>query len=158
MVDGNLPTFFTSLSVETLHIWSTSTADTLSRPLLPSLIILMCHRFFAYLSFQSVMGTTIWTGNAPRESELTTMAGRVLLISEPFVGSKLTSQTSPREAILIINNLSGLQVVFRFSLLVMIFYSLSMLCHYLPALLYGQLQEGLTFDQGGGVLYPNGFT
>ena len=67
----------------------------------------MCQRFREYQSFQSVTGTITLIGNMPMASELTTTAGRVFVISAPLVGSKLTSQMSPR---LIVNDVPRLQV------------------------------------------------
>lgn len=47
-------------------------------------------------------------GSRPRESELITIAGRVLRIAAPTVGSKLTRQISPRfgKARSIVNEIS----------------------------------------------------
>lgn len=67
----------------------------------------------------------------PIASELTTTAGRFFLISAPIVGSKLTSQTSPRFAVagLIVNyvsttNFSGFRI-----LLIICFKFAGLLCH-----------------------------
>src|SRR6185437_12785722 len=49
-----------------------------------------------YRSCQSVTGTTIRSGSFPMLSMLMTTAGRILRISPPTEGSKLTSQISPR--------------------------------------------------------------
>ena len=53
----------------------------------------------ANASFQPVKGATSLIGNFPTESELITIAGRVLRISEPSVGSSATHQISPRSGI-----------------------------------------------------------
>ena len=55
-----------------------------------------CQMLGANAGFQSVIGTTSLIGSRPTASELMTTAGRVLRISAPTVGSKLTFQTSPR--------------------------------------------------------------
>jgi len=57
----------------------------------------------------SNLGATNFTGKRPTASELTTTAGRVFLISEPMVGSNLTSQISPRlDWLLVLNDVTTL--------------------------------------------------
>src|SRR5882724_11694681 len=73
-----------------------STAETLVRPLVVSGSIRTCQMLGAKYSLQSVSGATNLMGRRPTASELTTTAGRVFWISVPTVGSKLTSQMSPR--------------------------------------------------------------
>src|SRR4051794_31808378 len=75
---------------------SASTADGFTSPFAASRSSRTCHRFAAYRFFQSVTGATSLIGRRPTESELITTAGRVFLISAPSVGSKQTSQISPR--------------------------------------------------------------
>jgi hypothetical protein len=53
-----------------------------------------------------VIGATSLIGNRPTASELMTTAGRVLRISEPSVGSRLTSQISPRRGLLLLDVLA----------------------------------------------------
>jgi hypothetical protein len=57
---------------------------------------------------------------------------------------------------LIFNDLSGLQV-FNFPGLVIHCHFSCLFRHDLPALFYGQFQEGLTLDQSDGLLHINGF-
>jgi len=76
-----------------------STAETLVRPLARSGSIRTCQILGAKYSFQSVMGATNLIGRRPAASEPTTTAGRVFWISAPTVGSKLTSQISPRRGV-----------------------------------------------------------
>src|SRR6266849_290238 len=54
------------------------------------------------MGFHSVMGTTMSSGSLPTRGTLTTPAGRTFRISAPTVGSKLTSQISPRAGSLIV--------------------------------------------------------
>ena len=56
------------------------------------------------------MGVTNLTGNRPTPSELRTIAGRVFLISDPTVGSRFTSQISPRFGLrgLVLDNVATL--------------------------------------------------
>ena len=49
----------------------------------------------------SVIGTPSLTGSTPKASELITRTSRVFFISDPRVGSKSTSQISPRRGSLI---------------------------------------------------------
>lgn len=59
----------------------------------------------------------------PTASDLMTIAGRVFFISEPRVGSMLTSQTSPRLGVsLVVNNVTCHQVLSLGVLLVVILY------------------------------------
>ena len=73
-----------------------STAETFVRPLIGSGSIRTCQILDVKDSFQSVMGATNLMGKRPTTSELITTAGRVLRISVPTVGSKLTRQISLR--------------------------------------------------------------
>src|SRR5438067_1830790 len=56
------------------------------------------------------MGAINFIGKRPTPSELSTTAGRVSLISDPMVGSRLTSQTSPRLGLggLVLDNVATL--------------------------------------------------
>lgn len=73
-----------------------STADDFVSPLCESGSTHTCQMLGAKAAFQSVIGATSLIGSRPTPSELTTNAGRVLRISVPIAGSKLTSQTSAR--------------------------------------------------------------
>ena len=62
-------------------------------------------------------------GKRPIVFELTITAGRILRISDPIVGSRLTSQTSPRLGVaLILNNISRCELAPAQVLLVMVYY------------------------------------
>jgi hypothetical protein len=97
--------------VSTPRSWRVSTLESLLKPLSVLGFNLTCHKFPTYQSFQSVIGATSLMGNTPILFELMTTAGLIFLISVPRVGSKLTSQISPRcgEFELVINNISSHQ-------------------------------------------------
>src|SRR5437867_778669 len=59
------------------------------------------------------MGATNFIGKRPTASELRTNAGRVFLISDPIVGSKVTRQISPRLGLggLVVDNVATLPLL-----------------------------------------------
>jgi hypothetical protein len=95
IVEVTYPSFSSNRWMSAPRSCSVSTADVLVNPFSESGSILICQRFVANLSSQLVIGTMSLIGSFPTASELTTIAGRVLRISDPRVGSKLTRQTSP---------------------------------------------------------------
>src|SRR5260370_28696923 len=94
--------------------------------------------------FQSVTGATSFMGSRPTPSALTTIAGRVLRISAPIVGSKFTSQISPRCGLGEIDKVSSLPL-FAFAHLVIglviAHHPSRLLCHFPATFLNGQPQE-----------------
>ena len=86
-------------------------------------------------------------GSRPTASELSTSAGRVFLISAPIVGSKLTSQISPRRGVrgLVFDNVATLPL-FATGLFVFHFVKLGSFLRlprkYSPSLLHRKLHEG----------------
>src|SRR4030095_11747723 len=96
-------------------------------------------------SFQLGMGVTSLIGRRPTASELITTAGRVFLISAPTVGSRFTSQTSPRRGGLVLDNVTTLPefaflpVGFEF---VFSDYCFGLFREYSAPLLDGEFQEG----------------
>src|SRR6266571_6038247 len=95
------------------------------------------------------MGATNLTGSRPTPSELSTTAGRVFLISDPMVGSRLTSQISPRFGLrgLVLDNVATLPL---FALLQLLFALIvlnnfiSLKSEYAAAFVNAQLHECAT--------------
>ena len=93
---GSRPSFLTSRLVDTARTWVASATDFFLSPMEASGSIGTAHGLFSNFRFHSVIGTTIRIGSVARASELAITAGRVFRIFEPTVGSRFTSQISPR--------------------------------------------------------------
>ena len=91
---GRCPNFLINRVSETERIWNVSTAESLVKPFLEVMSRLTIQDLAAYRPFQSVIGTMTFSGKIPIALSLTITQGRVLLISVPTVGLRLTSQTS----------------------------------------------------------------
>jgi hypothetical protein len=79
----------------------TSSAESLTKPFRPSGSRWTCQRWRAKLGCHSVIGTPSFIGSTPTALELMTRTSRVFFISGPRVGSRSTSQISPRRGLLI---------------------------------------------------------
>lgn len=111
-VGGKLPSLFINREVSTPLSCKASMDEGFERPVLPSGSTRTCQMLPLKWSFHSVSGAINRRGRRPNASELTMTAGRVFFISEPTVGSKLTSQISPRlgEGGLVLNEVSTLEI------------------------------------------------
>src|SRR3972149_70187 len=76
--------------------WNVSAEDFLERPFSGEASTGMCQGAVSTLGSHAVNGTIILSGSLASASLLTITQGRIFLISAPLVGSRLTSQTSPR--------------------------------------------------------------
>jgi len=110
--DGKFPNFFMNREVSTPLSCRASIEEVFERPFLPSGSTRTCQMLPLKWSFHSVMGAINRRGSRPSASELTITAGRFFCISEPTVGSKLTSQISPRfgDGGLVLNEVSTLEI------------------------------------------------
>src|SRR5437016_12920870 len=102
----------------------------------------------AYQSFQSVIGAISLTGSLPTASELITTTGRVFRISDPMVGSSVTSHTSPRlgsaSLVSVFNDVPSLPIAIR---LILRCCFVRLFRKHATALCEGKFQEGAPFDQ-----------
>ncbi len=125
------PILLINLCVSTPRNWRVSIAETFLSPLLESGIMLICQMLCLKQSCQSVIGAINFIGRMPTASEFTTTAGRFFLIYAPIVGSKLTSQTSPRLGkCLILNYVPALQLLSIRILPVICYHLFCLFCHY----------------------------
>ena len=95
----SLPRLLIKRLTSTPRICSVSMAETFVRPLVRLGSIRICQMFRENCGCQPVIGATSLIGRRPVPSELITTAGRIFRISEPIVGSKFISQTSPRRGL-----------------------------------------------------------
>lgn len=95
----SLPRLLIKRLTSTPRICSVSMAETFVSPLVRLGSIRMCQMFRENCACQPVIGATSLIGRRPIASELITTAGRIFRISEPIVGSKFISQTSPRRGL-----------------------------------------------------------
>jgi hypothetical protein len=91
---GKIPSLRTNRCKSTPRNCRTSTAEVFVNPLSTSASTQTCQGLSSKCCFQSVRGAISLSGNFPIESTLITTTGRVLRISDPIVGFKLTNQIS----------------------------------------------------------------